>query len=91
MSTANLEINELNYLKTRYLAEDKKVGQITEKVIVKNFVDIAKLSERLISEDAVRTVEIESFVDTGAAFLCLPPSVIAQLAACRRIQLSYCF
>jgi clan AA aspartic protease len=58
---------------------DKKVGQITEKVIVKKFVDIAKLSEGLISEDAVRTVEIEAIVNTGAALLCLPPSVIAQL------------
>ncbi|MCP4651857.1 MAG: hypothetical protein GY858_00510 [Candidatus Omnitrophica bacterium] len=55
------------------------MGQITEKVLLKNYVDIVNSKEGLIQEDAVRTVEIEAIVDTGAAFLCLPPSVIAQL------------
>ncbi len=55
------------------------MGKVTEKVIVKNFIDIAKVSEGAIQEDAIRTVEIEAIVDTGAAFLCLPPSVIAKL------------
>jgi clan AA aspartic protease len=55
------------------------MGQIIEKVIIKNYVDIDKSADGLISEDAIRTVEIEALVDTGAAFLCLPPSVITTL------------
>jgi len=55
------------------------MGQIIEKVIIKNYVDIDKSLDGLISENAIRTVEIEALVDTGAAFLCLPPSVITTL------------
>ncbi|MEW5767885.1 MAG: retroviral-like aspartic protease family protein [bacterium] len=56
------------------------MGKTTEKVIVKNFGDILKASEGLISEEAIRMVEVDdAVVDTGAAFLCLPPEVIAKL------------
>ncbi|MFQ6116340.1 MAG: retroviral-like aspartic protease family protein [bacterium] len=55
------------------------MGKITEKVIVKNFGNILKASEGMIQEDAIRMVEIEAIVDTGAAFLCLPPEVITKL------------
>jgi clan AA aspartic protease len=55
------------------------MGQIIEKVVIKNYVDIDKSADGLISEDAIRTVEIEALVDTGAAFMCLPPSVITTL------------
>lgn len=55
------------------------MGKITEKVIVKNFVDIALCSKGLIKPEEIRTVEIEAVVDTGAAYLCLPPTVIEQL------------
>jgi len=52
------------------------MGKTVEKVIVKNFGDIVLLSRGLIKGDEIRTVEVEAVVDTGAAFLCLPPSVI---------------
>jgi len=55
------------------------MGKIKEKVLVKNYVDIAKASEDLIQEDAIRSIEIEAIADTGAAFLCLPPNVIEKL------------
>ncbi len=55
------------------------MGKVIEKVIVKNVFDMAKVAEGILSEDKVRTTEIEAIVDTGAAFLCLPPDVIAEL------------
>jgi len=56
-----------------------KVGKVREKVLVKNFGDILEVKKGLISEDKVRVVELEAVVDTGAAFLCLPPKVIEEL------------
>ena len=58
---------------------DNKMGKIAEEVIVKNFSDILKATEGIIKEDEIRTVALEAIVDTGAAFLCLPPEVIAEL------------
>jgi clan AA aspartic protease len=55
------------------------MGKVIEKVILKNYVDTAKLSEGQIQESAVRTIEVEAFVDTGSAFLCLPPAIIQKL------------
>jgi clan AA aspartic protease len=55
------------------------MGTVTEKVALKNFVDVVKLSEGMIQKEAVRTVEIEAFVDTGAAYLCLPAGIIGEL------------
>ncbi len=55
------------------------MGKTVEKVIVKNFVDIALCSSGSLKENEIRTVEVEAIVDTGAAFLCLPPDVIVKL------------
>lgn len=55
------------------------MGRVIEKVIVKNFGDILKVSEGLLQEEAIRTVEVKAIVDTGAGFLCLPPDVIDKL------------
>jgi clan AA aspartic protease len=55
------------------------MGKVTEKVIVKNFIEIDKFSDGLIAQEAIRTVELEAIVDTGAAFLGLPPEVITKL------------
>lgn len=52
------------------------MGKTVENVIVKNFVDVALCSRGSLKEDEIRTVEVEAVVDTGAAFLCLPPDVI---------------
>lgn len=48
-----------------------------EKVTVKNFADIVLHSKGMVDE--IRVVEVEGVVDTGAAFLCLPPEVIEKL------------
>ena len=55
------------------------MGQTTEKVIIKNYADMFKANEGLIAEDAIRVVEVDAIVDTGATYLCLPPKVIEEL------------
>lgn len=55
------------------------MGKPLEKVTVKNFGDILNYSQGKIKEDEIRAVEIEALVDTGAAYLCLPPAVIEKL------------
>ena len=55
------------------------MGKTVEKVIVKNFVDVALCSRGTLKEGEIRSVEIEGLVDTGAAYLCLPPKVIEEL------------
>jgi clan AA aspartic protease len=55
------------------------MGKNIEKVAIKNFADIVKHSEGVISEDEIREVKVEAMADTGAAFLCLPPAVIEKL------------
>ena len=55
------------------------MGRVVEKVKVKNYVDVFQASEGVLPEDQIRTVEVDAVVDTGATYLCLPPSVIEQL------------
>jgi clan AA aspartic protease len=55
------------------------MGQIKERVIIKNFGDFLKVKEGTLPEDKVRSVEIEAIVDTGAAYLCLPSDIIEKL------------
>lgn len=55
------------------------MGKTVEKVIIKNFVDIALCSRGSLKEGEIRSVEIEGVVDTGASYLCLPPKVIEEL------------
>ncbi|MCZ6680890.1 MAG: aspartyl protease, partial [Candidatus Poribacteria bacterium] len=55
------------------------MGQTREKVILQNYGDILKAKEGLIAENEIRSIEVEAIVDTGATYLCLPPSVIEQL------------
>lgn len=56
-----------------------QMGRAIEKVKVKNYGDVFQASKGLLSEDQIRTVEVDAVVDTGATYLCLPPSVIEQL------------
>lgn len=55
------------------------MGKTLEKVSLKNFADIVLHSKELIKEDEIRVIEVEALVDTGAAFLCLPPEEIEKL------------
>jgi predicted aspartyl protease len=56
-----------------------KMGRTMEKVKIHHFGDMLKAQEGTIAESDIRTVEVEAIADTGAAYLCLPPSVIQQL------------
>ena len=55
------------------------MGQTTEKVIVKNVYDMFRAADGLIAKDAIRVVEVDAIVDTGATHLCLPPKAIEEL------------
>lgn len=55
------------------------MGRTTEKVTIQNFGDILKVAEGVLDESEIRTVEVDAVVDTGATYLCLPPSVIDEL------------
>ncbi|MBM2817178.1 MAG: hypothetical protein HW421_3940 [Ignavibacteria bacterium] len=55
------------------------MGRTSEKVIVRNMFDIANATQGILKESAIRSVEIDALVDTGAAYLCLPPKVIKEL------------
>ncbi len=55
------------------------MGRTTEKVKIQNTYDMYDVSKGLIRESNIRTVEIDAVVDTGATYLCLPPSVIERL------------
>jgi len=55
------------------------MGQVIEKVLIKNDYDTVKLELGLIDEKDIRQISIDAIVDTGASYLCLPPNVIKQL------------
>lgn len=55
------------------------MGRTSEKVIIRNLFDIEKVSNKLLNDEQIRTAEIEAIVDTGAAYLCLPPDTIKKL------------
>ena len=55
------------------------MGRTTEKVLIKNFADIILADKGYINPSEIRSVEIDAIVDTGAAYLCLPPKVIQDL------------
>ena len=55
------------------------MGRTTEKVIIQNYGDILDAKKGSIAESDIRTVEVVGIADTGATYLCLPPSVIEQL------------
>ncbi|MCK4343385.1 MAG: aspartyl protease family protein [Phycisphaerae bacterium] len=66
------------------------MGRTVEKVTVQSLEDILDARKGKIEEAAIRTVEVEAVVDTGATYLCLPPSAIEQLGLpfshVRRVQ-----
>ena len=55
------------------------MGRTTEKVIVQSFEDFLDAKKGNLREKDIRTVEVDALVDTGAAYLCLPPSEIEKL------------
>jgi clan AA aspartic protease len=55
------------------------MGKTLEKVFIRNFGDIEFAESGYIQPSQIRSVEIEAIVDTGAAYLCLPPKIIKEL------------
>ena len=55
------------------------MGRTPEKVSIQNSLDVYDAALGKLAENAIRTAEVEAIVDTGAAYLCLPPAIVAQL------------
>lgn len=55
------------------------VGRVSIEFQVANGVDVIKARERLLAKDKVRRLTIPGLVDSGAARLVLPKSVVKQL------------
>ncbi len=55
------------------------MGRTVAKLRVTNSHDQAKAAEGLIPESAVRRIEVEAVVDTGATYVCLPRADIKKL------------
>lgn len=55
------------------------MGKIKSEVQITNFSDLILLEHGYLTKTQVRTLKIELLVDTGAAMVCLPFSLITQL------------
>ena len=55
------------------------MGRFTMKVDLANYDDVVKARAGLITDDDVRRVEVEGWVDTGATRLVLPQSAVDAL------------
>jgi clan AA aspartic protease len=55
------------------------MGKTLEKVLIKNDDDAVLYKNGYIKSNEIRSIEIEALVDTGAAYLCLPPKIIKEL------------
>ncbi len=55
------------------------MGKIIQKAIIENTGDLMAYNEGYVTKDKIRKMEIDFLVDTGAAMICLPPSIINSL------------
>ncbi len=55
------------------------VGRVVVRVQISNYGDIERAKRGEIQPEAIRTVEVNALVDTGATFFCLPKSLVDQL------------
>lgn len=55
------------------------VGRVVTEVLVENYGDTERAAHGEISEDQIRRLRVESLVDSGATFFCMPRSLIEQL------------
>lgn len=55
------------------------MGRISVKMRVENYLDAVQAEDGARSPDAVRSIELDALVDTGATMLALPRSVIQRL------------
>ncbi len=64
-------------------AEAAEVGKVVTKLKLTNHADFIQAGSGSIAPDAVRSLEIEALVDTGATMLALPEDVVAALGTLR--------
>lgn len=57
----------------------ENMGKILQKARLSNTADVSALRAGKLAKNKIRSVEVELLVDTGAAMLCLTPSVIERL------------
>ncbi len=57
----------------------RKMGRVTVAVRVENWEDRLRATRGEIPAEAVRKLNIEALVDTGATYFCLPAPIINQL------------
>ena len=55
------------------------MGRTVERITVQSFEDFLETMKGRLDPNQVRRVEVEALVDTGATYVCLPPTVIEQL------------
>lgn len=54
-------------------------GRVVVSVVVSNVEDVRRAARGEIAPAEVRRVQVDALVDSGATFLCMPESLIAQL------------
>jgi predicted aspartyl protease len=62
-----------------FFKEGETMGRIAVKIKVENAFDSGLAQRGQLAPEAVRSVELEALVDTGASLLCLPKSKIEAL------------
>ena len=55
------------------------MGRTLTSVTIRNIVDVFGLAQGTLEEGQMRMAQVDALVDTGATYLCLPPSVIERL------------
>lgn len=55
------------------------MGRTLASVTIRNIVDVFGLAQGTLDESQMRKAQVDALVDTGATYLCLPPSVIERL------------
>src|SRR5258708_1260669 len=67
------------------------MGRVMAKVKLANFTDLEKAAEGSVAESAVRAMEVEAMVDTGATILVIPEAIAKTLGVreIRRTRVRY--
>jgi len=47
------------------------MGRTVEKLIIKNYVDVANASVGIVHVEQIRTIRVDAIVDTGATYVCI--------------------
>jgi predicted aspartyl protease len=73
------DIKNIDFMILLINQREIQLGRTSEKVLIKNYIDIALVDQGYLKPSEIRSIEIDAIVDTGAAYLCLPPKAIKEL------------